>query len=139
MSKIYLSEGDILYSNRSTPLVKIIADKVGRHDFLLTPCSKDTFSIIYGDKNPHHGCEGNLQEAFAEQGLKLEGLPTTFNIFMNVELDNNGHMTVAPPRSKAGEYIILEAMEDLIVGLTACSALQSNNGSFKPIGHEIVS
>ena len=139
MSKIFLTEGDILYSNRSKPLVKIVADKVGRHDFLLTPCSKDTFTIIYGDKNPHHGCEGNLQKAFLEQGLKLDGLPTTFNIFMNVELDEKGYIKVSPPRSKAGEYIILEAMEDLIVGLTACSALQSNNGSFKPIGHEIVS
>lgn len=134
MSKIYLTEGDVLYSSHSRPMVKIVADQVGRHDFLLTPCSQDTFRIIYGDKNPHHGCEGNLQRAFADHGIKLEALPNTFNIFMNVVLDEKGGITVLPPTSKAGEFIVLEAMEDLIVGLTACSALQSNNGSFKPIG-----
>jgi uncharacterized protein YcgI (DUF1989 family) len=41
--KIYLTAGDTLYSNRSTPLLDIVEDTVGRHDFLLTPCSADTF------------------------------------------------------------------------------------------------
>ena len=138
LSKIFINKGDILYSSESRPMAKVIEDKVGRHDFLLTPCSKDTFRIIYGDKNPHHGCEGNLLKAFAEKGIHLKSLPNTFNIFMNVIIDEEGKLTVAAPRSKAGDYIIIEALEDLIVGLTACSALQSNNGSFKPIGFEIL-
>lgn len=138
LSKIFLTEGDILYSSKSRPMAKIVEDKVGRHDFLLTPCSKDTFRIIYNDKDPHHGCEGNLIKAFAEQGMKMNALPTTFNLFMNVVLDGEGKLTVAPPTSRSGDYIIIEALEDLIVGLTACSALQSNNGSFKPIGYEVL-
>ena len=40
-SKIFLTTGDELYSNRSNVMLEIIADDVGRHDFLLTPCSKD--------------------------------------------------------------------------------------------------
>jgi len=48
-----------------------------------------------------------------------------------------GVLTVAPPLSKAGDHILLEAQMDLIVALTACSALQSNNNSFKPIEFEI--
>jgi uncharacterized protein YcgI (DUF1989 family) len=32
---------------------------------------------------------------------------------------------------------VFEAVEDLVVGLTACSALQSNNFSFKPIHYEV--
>jgi uncharacterized protein YcgI (DUF1989 family) len=138
MSKIFLSTGDTLYSSKSKPMAKIVDDKVGRHDFLLTPCSRDTFRIIYGDTHPHHGCEGNLLKAFAEQGLNLSQMPTTFNLFMNVVLKENGEITVAAPKSRAGDYIVLEALEDLIVGLTACSALQSNNYSFKPIGFEIL-
>src|SRR5690606_2327303 len=138
LSRIYLGVGDILYSSESRPMAKIVEDTVGRHDFLLTPCSKDTFSLIYKDKNPHHGCEGNLLEAFKTFGIKKSSLPTTFNLFMNVLLDEKGHLTVAAPTSRAGDYIVLEAMADLYVGLTACSALQSNNGSFKPIGFEIL-
>ncbi len=138
MSKIFLTTGDTLYSSRSRPMVKIVEDTVGRHDFLLTPCSRETFEIIYNDKCPHHGCEGNLLRAFHQQGLELDSLPNTFNLFMNVKLDEKGTLTVAPPLSKSGDYIILEALADLTVGLTACSALQSNNGSFKPIGFEIL-
>ena len=137
MSKLFLTEGDVLYSSKSIPMAKIIEDKVGRHDFLLTPCSRDTFKIIYGDKHPHHGCEGNLIRAFSNFGMELNSIPTTFNLFMNVVVDQAGKLTVAPPTSKSGDYIIIEALEDLYVGLTACSALQSNNGSFKPIGYEV--
>ena len=119
-------------------MAKIIEDTVGRHDFLMTPCSADTFKIIYGDKHPHHGCEGNLRMAFEKHGLNFQGFPTTFNLFMNVVWDEAGTLKVCPPPSKAGDHIIIEALEDLLVGLTACSALQSNNGSFKPIGFEIL-
>lgn len=44
---IYLTTGSVLYSNRSRPLFTIVADDVGRHDFLLTPCSPETFQLIY--------------------------------------------------------------------------------------------
>ena len=46
-------------------------------------------------------------------------------------------MRVEPPLSKAGDRIVFEAHMDLVIGLTACSALQSNNGSFKPIDVEV--
>src|SRR5690349_6660221 len=48
-SKIFITSGDVIYSNRSREMLRITEDTVGRHDFLLTPCSRDTFRIIYGD------------------------------------------------------------------------------------------
>lgn len=137
-SRIYLTAGDEIYSNRSKVLLRIIEDTVGRHDFLLTPCSKDTFRIIYGDTDPHRGCFGNLEEALAPFGIEPDQIPTAFNVFMNVPIDPaSGALSVEPPLSKAGDYIVFEAAEDLIVGMTACSALQSNNFAFKPIHYEI--
>jgi uncharacterized protein YcgI (DUF1989 family) len=137
-SKLYLSVGDPLYSNRSNVMLRILEDTVGRHDFLLTPCSKDTFRIIYGDTDPHRGCFGNLAEALAPFGIGPDQIPTAFNVFMNVVIDADGGLKVEPPRSRAGDYILFEADQDLIVGLTACSALQSNNFAFKPIHYEIL-
>ncbi|MBY0619283.1 urea carboxylase-associated family protein [Sphingomonas ursincola] len=137
-SKIYLSTGDLLYSNRSQVMLEIIADDVGRHDFLLTPCSKDTFRIIYGDTDPHRGCFGNLAAALAPYGVTEDMIPVAFNCFMNVPVDaTTGELRVDPPLSKAGESITFRAHMDLIIGLTACSALQSNNGSFKPIQYAV--
>ena len=37
--KIYLSTGDVLWSDRSEPMLTIVADDVGKHDFLYSPCS----------------------------------------------------------------------------------------------------
>jgi len=136
-SKIYLTAGDPLYSNRSNVMLRILEDTVGRHDFLLTPCSKDTFRIIYGDEHPHRGCFGNLAEALAPYGVGPDQIPTAFNVFMNVTINQDGVLTVEPPKSKAGDHILFEAEQDLIVALTACSALQSNNYAFKPIHYEI--
>ncbi len=134
---IYLTRGHILYSNRSRPMFAIVADDVGRHDFLLTPCSRETFEIIYKNADPHPSCFENLWRNLAEYGIAPDAIPTTFNIFMNVEVASDGTLKVMPPLSKAGDAITLRAEQDLIVGLTACSAEMSNNYRFKPIGYEI--
>lgn len=63
---IFLSKEHPFYSNRSNIMFRIVEDTVGRHDFLLTPCSADTFRIIYGHQQPHRGCHGNLTEALGE-------------------------------------------------------------------------
>jgi uncharacterized protein YcgI (DUF1989 family) len=137
-AKLFLTAGDAIYSNRSNVLLRIVEDTVGRHDFLLTPCSRDTFRIIYGDTDPHPGCFGNLAQALAPYGIEPDQIPVAFNVFMNVQVGADGALTVAPPLSRAGDHVVFEAMTDLIVGLTACSALQSNNGAFKPIHWEVM-
>ena len=138
LSRIYLTVPDPLYSNRSNIMLRIARDTVGRHDFLLTPCSADTFRIIYGDTTPHRGCFGNLAAALLPFGIASDRIPVAFNLFMNVPVDGvTGELKVLPPLSKAGDHIVLVAEIDLIIGLTACSALQSNNGSFKPIHYRI--
>ena len=137
-SRIFLTTGDPIYSNRSTVLLRIVEDTVGRHDFLLTPCSADTFRIIYGDAHPHRGCFGNLAAALAPYGIGPDRIPVAFNVFMNVTVDGTtGVLKVEPPLSRPGDHVVFEAETDLIIGLTACSALQSNNFAFKPIAYEI--
>lgn len=136
-STIYQTRGHVLYSNRSNPMLTITADTVGRHDFLYTPCSPETFSILYKTSGHHPSCFENLVRALSRFGIQPDQIPTTFNIFMNVELSPTGELRVVPPRSKAGDYIEVRAEMDLIVGLTACSAEMSNNYRFKPIDFEI--
>ena len=137
-SKLYLTTGDAIYSNRSNVMLRIVEDQVGRHDFLLTPCSKETFKIIYNDENPHRGCFGNLEAALAPYGVTGDHIPVAFNCFMNVVIEpSTGRFSVQAPISRAGEFITFRAEMDLIIGLTACSALQSNNFAFKPIAYRV--
>ena len=57
---------------------------------------------------------------------------------MNVQFAADGRISVEPPLSRAGDHVDLRAEMDLIVAATACSAEQSNNGSFKPIDLEVI-
>lgn len=136
--RIFLTTGDILYSNRSAPMLTIVEDQVGRHDFSLTPCSRDTFRIIYGDTDPHHGCQGNLENALARYGIGPDAIPIAFNVFMRVAVDSDtGEIKVLPPLSKPGQKTVFRAEMDLVIAMTACSAGQSNNFRYKPIDYRI--
>ena len=134
---ILISKGNFLWSNRSQKMMKILEDTNGRNDFLLAPCSKETFEIMYQHQGYHPSCFENLYTNLKDYGIEPDDIPTAFNIFMNVQFQPNGKLTVEPPLSKAGDHILFEAQMDLIVGLTACSAEDSNNGSFKPVLYSI--
>jgi uncharacterized protein YcgI (DUF1989 family) len=135
---IRLTTGNRLWSNRSQPMLEIVEDTVGTHDFLLTPCSEATFRHFYPDKPVHRGCFGNLVEALAPYAIAEDAIPCAFNVFMNVPVDPaSGRLRVEPPVSRPGDYIRLRAEMDLVIGLTACSAYASNGGSFKPIHYAI--
>ncbi|MEN3972068.1 urea carboxylase-associated family protein [Sphingomicrobium sp. XHP0235] len=130
---IAIRKGHLLYSNRSNPMLEIVEDDVGRHDFLLTPCSKETFAMCYENEPEHRGCFGNLAAALEPYGVTEDMIPCAFNIFMNVPVDASGKLQVLPPTSKAGDRIVFEAKMDLVIGLTACSAPTSNGGTCTPI------
>ncbi len=137
---IYQTTNDLLYSNRSRPMLRIIEDDCGRHDFTLTPCSQQTFDLLYpefhGERHP--SCLENLATSLAPYDVTEDQIGTSFNIFMNVWTDDNGIMHIDPPRSKPGDRFVVEAQMDLFVALTACSAEKSNGGICKPIDYAIV-
>lgn len=134
---ILLTTGNFLWSNRSQKMMEILEDKNGRNDFLLAPCSPETFKIMYNNPSFHPSCLNNLHQNLKDYGIELDDIPTAFNIFMNVQFNTNGKLKVLPPTSKAGDFIQFKAKMDLIVGLTACSAEDSNGGTFKPIHYTV--
>lgn len=134
---IYLTTGHALYSNRSRVMLTIVADTVGRHDFLYTPCSPETFSIIYKTEGHHPSCLANLASSLRHFDIGPDAIPTTFNVFMNIDVLPSGELKIGTPRSRAGDFVALRAELDLIIGLTACSADMSNNYAFKPIDFEV--
>ena len=136
-SKILLSTGDVLWSNDSRPMFTILRDDVRRHDFLLTPCSQEMFELLYHHRGHHPSCFDNLRNAFAPFDIDASRIGSTFNIFMRVDVEPDGRVSVKPPLSKAGDTIELRAEMDLVCALTACSAEGSNNGTFKPIDFQV--
>ena len=134
--KLWLTCGDVLYSNRSRPMFEIVEDTCGRHDFTLTPCSKEMFALIYGETEGRPGCEGNLAMALAPYGIGVDRIPIAFNIFMNVTVDgSSGVVAVLPPLSKAGDHVRLRARMPLtfwvyLVGALALAGIPPLSGFF---------
>lgn len=79
----------------------------------------------------------NLRGAFAQFERPPELISTTFNIFMNYEMDQKGKIHLRRPLNKPGDFVVFRAREDLIVGLTACADQATNGGCCKPIEYLI--
>ena len=138
--KIYVSTGDVLWSDRSNPMLTIVADQVGRHDFLYSACSLEMYRIQYGVTGDHANCADNLGSALRELGIEPDSLPTPLNLFMNVEIVGGGQLVVAPPKSRAGDSIVLRAEMDLAIALSSCPASTCNGGApIRPLAFEILS
>jgi uncharacterized protein len=137
--KIYVSTGDVLWSDRSNPMLTIVSDQIGRHDLLYSACSIEMYRRQYGVTGYHANCNDNLCAALRELGMQPEPLPTPLNLFMNVEVAADGRLTFAPPRSRAGDAIVLRAEMDLAIALSTCPASACNGGTpSKALAFEIL-
>ena len=138
-NSVAVTTGTVLHSNRSRPMLTVVEDTCGHHDILLTPCSQQTFDLLYPefDGAYHPSCLENLVTGLEPFGVVADQVSTTLNIFMNVWSERSGELHIDPPTSVAGDRFVVRAEMDLHVGLTACSAEKSNAGTCKPIDYRI--
>jgi hypothetical protein len=124
---ISLTTGSVLYSRRSRPLARIVADDVRRHDFLYTPCSREMYEVQYGLAD-HPNCFDNLTNALRPFGVPDSTLTVAFNFFMNSRVDESGRLRIDPPLCRAGDALTLRLERDCYVAVTACPASVANGG-----------
>ena len=127
--------GDILYTNRYQPMMKILSDDVGEHDLLHPCCRPEMYDFFYHNGEGHPNCFDNINHALGEQRAIIVPL----NLFMHTKIGADGSISVEAPISKAGDKIVLEALQDITLGVAACSVLESkcNSGKCSPIQIEI--
>jgi uncharacterized protein len=77
----------------------------------------------------HPNCNDNLTAALRELGLEPGSLPTALKFFMCVDVGEGGRLVFAPPRSRAGDSMVLRAEMDLAIALTACPTSNCNGGA----------
>lgn len=135
---IRLTTGHKLFSYNGHTMLEIIEDTCGVHDFLVTPCSLQMFQMLDSSCKYHPSCEENLISAFHQFDLNFNHIDTTFNIFMNVAVEADGKIKVVTPKSQKGDFITFKADRDLIIGLTACSDENTNDGACKAIEYQIL-
>lgn len=86
--------GSKFYFNLSEVMFEIIEDKVEDYDFLFMLCSVDIFRYFYFDEEFVFGCYGNFVVVFVEFDIFVYYVGIMFNIFMNVDISDNGKIVV---------------------------------------------
>lgn len=136
---IYFSAGNRLWSDLSNPMLTIVADEVGRHDFLYASCSLEMYRRDYHVTGDHPNCVDSLRAALATIGVDPDPLPPSFNFFMNARVSSDGALKILPPTTSAGKSMTFRAEMDLVIGLSACPAASCNGGAApRPLAYEIL-
>jgi uncharacterized protein YcgI (DUF1989 family) len=116
---VKISVGDILRSNYRNPMFKIVADTVGCHDILLAMCDERRYLVDYGVKD-HRNCMANFEEALRPYGISRGQFPDPFNTFQHTKVEPNGRLSQQPGLSRPGDYIVFQALMDVIGAVSAC-------------------
>ncbi|RMZ73320.1 hypothetical protein GMOD_00007820 [Pyrenophora seminiperda CCB06] len=141
--KVTPAVGDVMVSQKRAPMVKVVEDtSPGVHDTLIAACDRWRYSEL-GVDGYHESCTDNFWDALhalsastslgAEEKDAMELLqarlggrvPDPFNLFMNIPITREGEgakrgVSFEEPKTKPGDYVVLEALRDVVVVMSAC-------------------
>jgi urea carboxylase-associated protein 1 len=124
--RIYVSTGDVLWSDRMNPMMTITEDTCGVNDVICGSCSYALDVYRYGEELAQRGCMDNFADSIAPWGLGRGDIPMCFNIFLRYPVEESGAVTIqhdAP--SLPGDFIDMRAEMDLLISISNCP--QENN------------
>ena len=120
LGRLFPREGDSLFSNRRTALLVLEKDTAGCvHDMLIACCDQWLYRF-YGAPPGHANCHDNFIQALARCGIVADRVPNPINFWMNVPVLDNDRIELNAPISKAGDFIVLRALRDVVVVVSAC-------------------
>lgn len=130
LRRLYVREGDVLYTNQRRPILEIVEDEVGRHDITIAACDSRRYEQAFGLKD-HPNCLDNLSAALRPYGIEQWHVPEPFNIFQNTRIDENGEYRSEIPLSRPGNRIVLRALMDIVGAVSACAQDQTPSNGYK--------
>ncbi len=99
------------------PLLEVVRDTVGRHDTFGLACTAKYYDDMgyFG----HANCSDNFNAALDRFGLEPRRGWPAINLWYNTMLMGNS-ITLDEPESRPGDYVLMRALTDLVVGSSAC-------------------
>ncbi|KAI0150167.1 polysaccharide deacetylase family protein [Xylariaceae sp. FL1272] len=121
---VAIRKGDALYSTRRKPLLKLVEDTTpGVHDMIWSACDAERYRM-QGFVGYHDNCSDNMHGALRDNfpGVNIadDWTPDPLNLFMNVAIDHRGGLDIRSPKSDKGQYVVLEALADLVIVMSSC-------------------
>jgi uncharacterized protein YcgI (DUF1989 family) len=118
--RLFPEKGDVLYSNRRTPMLALEEDtSPGLHDMLFACCDKWLYKH-YGCPPGHANCRDNFLDALFAAGFDAHLVPNPLNLWMNIPVTENKTVALGTPLSKPGDFVVLRALMDVVVVFSAC-------------------
>lgn len=111
--------GDVLISELGRPMLEIVHDTAGVHDFSVPACDPTRYEVYFGIQG-HRNCLENLHEALEPYGIDIVQIRDPFNIFQNSPTSPDGKLVLTEPVTKPGDRIVFRVLMDLVCGLSAC-------------------
>ena len=99
-------------------LVEVVQDTVGRHDTFNLACTNRFYEDMgyFG----HANCSDNLNKALAPYRIDgRRGWPA-INFFYNTNVNAHNTIWSDEPWSRAGDYVLMRALSDLVCGASSC-------------------
>lgn len=120
LRRLYVREGDQLFTNLRRPMFEIVEDRVGRHDLTIAACDARLYAGRHGLPE-HPNCLDNLTGALAPYGIEQWLVPEPFNIFQNSMVDAEGNYHFETALSFPGARLVLRALIDVVGAVSACA------------------
>lgn len=120
LRSLYIKVGDVLYSSRGRPMLKLIEDTIGVHDYTIPACDKSRYAVDFAVPG-HRNCLDNMAEPLGAYGVDDPLLlPEPFNFFQNSPVVEDGRTGVVDPPSRPGDHITLECLMNLACAVSSC-------------------
>ena len=126
---------------RENIMFTVVEDTIKNHfGNMAGRCSARMIELRGDVTAPRRTCQENVAEALAPYGITSDDITDMFNVFMNVDQDNDGNFTIKESAAKPGDHIDLLAEMDILAGISACpgEAGGSNGNRAKPLGIQVL-
>jgi uncharacterized protein YcgI (DUF1989 family) len=117
---LYIKVGDTLISSRRRPMLRIVADTIGVHDYTVPACDPTRFTVDFGVPG-HRNCLHNMFHALEVFGVRSPlDVPEPFNLFQNSPVIEGGRTGLVDSPSRPGETIVLSPLMNIVCGVSSC-------------------
>ncbi|MEM7193301.1 MAG: urea carboxylase-associated family protein [Pseudomonadota bacterium] len=118
--RLWFQPGDILVSSRFRQIIRIVADtSPGKHDTLHAACSEGSYGFFGHGKN-HRNCQDNLLQELSLLDYRPDNIPDPWNLFEHALIDEHMSLYDVPATAKCGDFVELEALQNLWLICSAC-------------------
>lgn len=85
------------------------------------------YDFFYQNGSNHPNCLDNINAALGTQRTFIHPV----NLFMNTRIASDGKITINRPLPEAGDKIVLRALTDCVLGVSACSVSECDTNGGK--------